>query len=327
MGVVREGFYRFEIYNDGSLLFIYDLANAQAILDTVPIDDNYPLDSRNLDRAVRAGLIVLVELFEDDEIRCEVGVGKSLTSKEKKRANVPWLPTAHAHLWLPSGRLRLDSANSLALIPEEADEEGAEFSCEPGHYRVSIDRVSWGELDESDEYDGAGEIISLNRIGKEDFKENQNVLIVAEFPGSEDPYQVSPVPTVPVGTIENGIFHGHVYFAEDNSFWLNLTSPLAEKIPLYFGKYDLDEEGVQADFVRINVDELNMTVRACINGVTYFEMSKKELSQVGPEVATGLPQPFYVGFADIIRFSWSKNTRKIRKAERGRWLSATLEKD
>ena len=328
MGTLRQGLSQFEIYNDGSLLFIYDSANTQAILETVPADDNYPLDERNLDRAVRAGLIVLVELFQDDEIRCEVGVGNPLTLKEK--AGVPWLPPAVAHLWLPSGKLRVDSANSLALIPEEADEKGAEFSCEPGHYRVCIDRLSWDELDEADEYDSADNVITLKKISEKEFTENDNVLIKAEYiEGNEVVGQLASAPqlTTPMGTIKDGIFHGHVYFDENKSFWLNLTPSLAEKLKLEYVKFDLYEDEVPTDLVRIDIGELNMTVRGCINGRRYFEMSKKQLSRVGQEVATGLAPMFFVDGQEMIRFSWDRNTRKIKKSECERWFGATLQQD
>lgn len=332
-GKVRTGFTRYDVANDGLLVYLYDLANAEAILESVPKDNDYPLDEQNLGDAVKAGLIVLIQLTQDDELDVEVGQGRPLTKKEK--AGLEWLPTEQAHLSLPSGVLRIDSANSLALIPEEADGIGAEYMCKPGQYRVSIDRVSVSQTSDEEDFDHPTHVFTLKSVSQEDFFKNDTVLIAAEGwvapdleaePGAADTFFDRPAPR---GRVEGNAFHGHVYFDEDKTFFLNLSPLSAKELKLNHinddGSGDLEDV---ADYVRLRVPALGLDIRCGINGRRYFEMSRKELAAIGKNVATGLSQQYRFfggeGF-EMIRFSWDKNSRKIKASEIEQWYEAILD--
>lgn len=330
-GKFRDGFRRYEVYNDGLLIYLYDPSNSQAILASVPEDDDYPLDEQNLGDAVKAGLIVLIRLSQDDELNVEVGQGRPLTKKEK--TGFQWLPIEQAYLSLPSGVLRIDSANSLMLIPEEADEDGAEFACEPGQYRVSIERVSLDQPDDR-QFEGPTHVLTLKSVSQKEFAGNDTVLVAAEgwvesnlvVEGTDgDTFYDQPPPC---GRVEGDRFHGHVYFDEDESFFLNLVPSSGQELNLNYVNCDWSADIEDAaDFVRITVPALGLDIHCCICGRRYFDMSKKELAAIGKNVATGLPQHCYFAGTglEMIRFSWDANSRKIKSSEIEQWYEAILE--
>jgi hypothetical protein len=71
--------------------------------------------------------------------------GRGLTKKEK--AGQPFLPIREGWLDLPSGRLRLESLNSLAIQGEQTTDRGAEIVVEPGRYRVCVETLNHGDAD------------------------------------------------------------------------------------------------------------------------------------------------------------------------------------
>jgi len=331
-GRFRKSLTRHQIYNDGLLVYLYDPANSEVILESLPKDDDYPLDEQNLGNAVRAGLIVLIQLTQDDALDIEVGHGRPLTKKEK--AGFEWLPIEQAHLMLPSGVLRIDSANSLALIPEEADEDGAEYMCKPGQYRVSIDRVGFNQPGEEGEFDHPTHVFTLKSVSQKEFSQNDTVLIAAEGwvapdldaeSGDADTFFDR---SAPCGRVDGKHFHGHVYFDEDKTFFLNLSRSVAKELKLNHINDDAaDDLEELADYLRIKVPALGLDIHCSIYGRRYFDMSRKELAEIGKNVATGIPQHRFFGSEglELIRFSWDTNSRKIKASEIEQWYDAILE--
>src|SRR5688572_13494323 len=96
---------RVELENSGLVLFLYDAANAKALRKAkLAIFDGYSPDVAYEDAPNK---LVTIELVQDDDVVMQVSVG---APKD--------LPAQRARLDLPSGRLRIESYDSLQLSEE-----------------------------------------------------------------------------------------------------------------------------------------------------------------------------------------------------------------
>jgi hypothetical protein len=118
-----------EIYNDGLMVFLYDESN-RGRLEPLGAALVHGEDGA-IAKIAADRLLVAYELPEDDPIRVAFSVGKPPGAKEKKgRA---WRKPQVTQLALPSGRLCVESLNSLRIDPAQPPAEGSAPSsrCRP----------------------------------------------------------------------------------------------------------------------------------------------------------------------------------------------------
>jgi hypothetical protein len=159
---MREGMHTVEVDNEGLLVFLYDLSNREKIsasdaqiLHGLDVDAS---DDPALKELAAKGLLVVYELPQDDPVHLGVIVGEPLSTKEKKGAK--WRKTQIARLSLPSGKLCVDSYNSLRFTDDTPSVPGATVDLPPGDYTLSLHRVD-SEAAKSDGYSGPLEIVTL----------------------------------------------------------------------------------------------------------------------------------------------------------------------
>src|SRR5262249_8691262 len=138
-----------EVYNDGLLVFLYDEVNGAAIRESgvdilTGFGDDTPRDRRLKDLAAK-GMLVAYELQQDDNVRAEVIVGRPLSREEM--ACCCWHLRQRTLLSLPSGRLCIESYNSLRIGPEEPGDEGAVVKVPPGDYLLTLHRIDWEAME------------------------------------------------------------------------------------------------------------------------------------------------------------------------------------
>jgi hypothetical protein len=86
------------------------------------------------------GLLIVFELYQDDELQAEVSLGPPLSEGEVE--GTAWSAPTQALLSLPSGTLCIESMDSLRLGPEEPTDEGVCLMLPPGDYVVSLQCLS-----------------------------------------------------------------------------------------------------------------------------------------------------------------------------------------
>ncbi|HMK34815.1 MAG TPA: hypothetical protein VK463_07105 [Desulfomonilaceae bacterium] len=144
--LLRNGAQQIYVYNDGPTVFFYDQGNGDIIKEAHPSllggfygDPAHDIDARLLELG-ETGKLVVLELFQDDEFQAELSFGPPLKAEEW--GNTSWSQPKEAFLSLPSGRLRVESMNSLPIGDDEPTDEGACVSVRPGEYLLSIQALS-----------------------------------------------------------------------------------------------------------------------------------------------------------------------------------------
>lgn len=162
--VFRKGSHIVDLYNSGLFVFLYDLAHAAAIQKADPdilhgFGGGWEKRDRKLKEVTAKALMVAYELDQDSGRDIEIAVGPPLSAKEKKQA--AWLREQKALLDLPSGRLRVESYDTLRLTEEwdstvehyrkyygtRPEHEGVTVKVPAGHYLLTLHRLDWEGLD------------------------------------------------------------------------------------------------------------------------------------------------------------------------------------
>jgi len=139
---LRDGSYPVYVYNSGPTMFLYDDANSETIRRAAPsLASGFYCDpEKDIDAPLRAlgenRLLVVFELYQDDEFVGEVSLGPPLTRQE--RGGVDWSEPARSILSLPSGALCIESLDCLRIGDETPDEAGGRLNIAPGDYVVSL---------------------------------------------------------------------------------------------------------------------------------------------------------------------------------------------
>lgn len=134
------------VYNSGPTMFLYDDASQDAIRDASPslLHGYYGDPAKDVDGPLLAlgeqGHLVVFELYQDDEFVGELSVGQPLSQDETD--GLPWSEPAWAYLNLPSGRLCVESLDSLRVGDDDPTDPGAMVSVPPGAYAVSLQCLS-----------------------------------------------------------------------------------------------------------------------------------------------------------------------------------------
>ena len=149
--VIRENAVPVYVYNEGLVVYLYDEANTAKLKSLLQKHRLLKNDFFNnlhakkfRDIVTREALCVAYTLEQDDPVSAEVGTGSPLTQEELKIAR--WLEPQTARLSLPSGRLRIDTPNTMPLDPDPRDDPGATVEVEPGEYVLTLYRIDWAEM-------------------------------------------------------------------------------------------------------------------------------------------------------------------------------------
>src|SRR5262249_52471095 len=140
-----------------------------------------------------AGAVVAYQLYQDDTEVIEIAVGPPLSAAEMK--NLPFTRPQQARLSLPSGRLRIESWNSLAISDDGGGEKGGRLQVLPGDYVLTLHRVDFW----SDEVHPMSAVITLTPVG--DLAAPRNPSPLLPLPDAGPPWQKK-------STVKDGAFHG-----------------------------------------------------------------------------------------------------------------------
>ena len=204
--MIRKSSKRARGYNDGLVVFLYDPSFSETIETQNPellggFAGNASLRDETLLGLARAGQLVAYEKLQDDELDIEIAVGEHLTAAEQKRA--PWAgKPQRAFISLPSGKLRVESYNSLSLTDEEPMEKGTTVKVPPGDYLLTLYRV-----------DGA-------RLASEEWKKvkaSDELVILTPLEPGEDIGSIAAMLTVGDAEIQRWPFEGE-YEIRDGVF-------------------------------------------------------------------------------------------------------------
>lgn len=154
-GMIRPSAVRVWVYNEGLCVYLHDEGTGERLREMmgsksmrgVSADKTFieNLSVRAFGLAVsRERLAVAYTLEQDDEVNVEVGVGPALTEGELAAAR--WLKPQYARLDLPTGRLRIDTANTMPLDPDEKQDAGGTVTVPSGDYLLTLYRVDYDAM-------------------------------------------------------------------------------------------------------------------------------------------------------------------------------------
>lgn len=227
---VHERSERAAFYNEGLLVFLYDGSYAAAIRESgVEVLEGYDKSSADdpaLNELAARGELLLYELYQDDEVEIEVIMADKITPDERTRLSAHVrLPTGWIRL--PTGKLFLDSYNTLRAGHEEVTDRGATVSLPAGDYSVTVYRCGSVAAEES-EY--PHDVLVLRPLKRKPTARRPAILSVtaAAPPLAEG--------GVGCGKITDGVFDGLIRFtAGSNLFAVNMDPQTAEALGLQAG--------------------------------------------------------------------------------------------
>jgi hypothetical protein len=198
------------------------------------MSDVEPSKDKALKKIVEQGLLVTYYLRQDDSIVVDVAVGPPLDKAEIKalaKQGVPLMKPSQTVISIPSGRLRIDTANTFRLSEESRayaeeyekehgkppaeddlkafglEDASGEITVPPGDYVLTLYRVHFEEMEDRDEddngFDGPGEFITLTPAGE--IERPKRIPTVIEY-GAGYPRIVG----LHAWKIEGGTFYGRV---------------------------------------------------------------------------------------------------------------------
>jgi hypothetical protein len=171
----RPGAQRLSVYNEGLCGYVHDEAHDADIrallrsgtygdVSNTTFFDNLSIPAFGAVAAKR-GFAFAFELDQDDGIDIDVLVGPPLTAEQL--ADAHWMPPQLTWLRLPSGRLRVDSPNTMPLDPDPGEDPGGVATVPPGDYQVSLYRLDWAAMHRAgvdETYNGPGHIVLLTPL-------------------------------------------------------------------------------------------------------------------------------------------------------------------
>ena len=279
---IRDGSQSVAIYNDGLIVYLYDEAFLDRLTEmdagaVVTGSDTRDEASELRRELIDARMMLAYELYTDNGVHCEVVVGKALSAKERRGRK--WIKVQKALIDLPSGKLRVESANSCRLQHEEPLDEGQSVEVPPGEYLVSLFRVD-PNFEEEDDWDDDDDVARLPA----------EVIVLtpsaeAKLPRKWDPFLtwagatgVAPL-RLPPNKIDGSSFCGSVL---RDSHWVftDATPQILRKMGVEFG-----------DVLDVEVDD--KTQRALYSGTlskhglgAYFRLGQYYGSEITPLLAT-----------------------------------------
>lgn len=314
--MVRKGASRLDLKNEGLVVFLYDEANRGQIADRgVSLIGGFSggaseLEDETLAALAAKGLLVAYELFQDDDITVEVAVGRPLTQKEAKSAR--WLPVQSAQLSLPSGRLCVETYNSLRLGSEPPEAAGGVVEVKAGNYLLTLHRLDRDAVEEAgiDDADLPDQFIVLTPIAKSKRPASAPAMLLAA------PLETASSP--PQYEIQDGVFYGRIRFWPDGVVYtLNLDREAANLLGLVAGKW-----------LRLTVESLALELHA-----VYLGENLREWNAVRSRLAAQIPPPILFAEAswlsdseldrDLLFGQPIKGNKPVAEGNRDRWLPVT----
>lgn len=250
---IRPGAVRVDVYNEGLLVFLLDESHLATIeASGADLESGYAEEDADIDKPLKKlakeGVLVAYELIQDDAVTAEVVVGPPLTKAELALAR--WHKPQIARLKLPSGVLRIDSANTLPLF-DDPDEEPGRVSVPPGDYVLSLYRLHWDKLKEDgllvdgEEWTGPQEVYVLTPVAET--KPIKGAKPLLRFPSAGTAHWLGKYQIV------DGVFHGKAFAAmERNGCLINIDRPAAKLLGLDVGAgLRVEVEGLTLEAVYI----------------------------------------------------------------------------
>ncbi len=145
---IRPGAQSVDVYNEGLLVYLLDEANLPVLEQSgADFQSGFAEDEADVDpqlkKLAKDGIYGAYELIQDDEVSVEIVVGPPLTKKELAVGR--WHKPQKAFLRLPSGKLRVDTPNTLPIHDEPTDPPGV-VNVPPGDYVLTLYRLHWDDL-------------------------------------------------------------------------------------------------------------------------------------------------------------------------------------
>lgn len=234
------------VYNEALLVYLWDeshlpqLQSSEADFESGYAESDAEID-KPLKKLAKDGILVAYELPQDDGVSFEVVIGTPLTKAEVMAG--PWGKPATANLRLPSGVLRVDTANTLTVEGEQ-DEEPGRVTVPPGDYVLSLYRREGGDAEA-----GPNEVLVLTPAAEAKPVKGAKALLR---------YARLPEKWIGAYSITNGVFTGKA-FAKDpqNLFLLNMDRAATERLALTPGSMlRIELEGFATDVVYIGEIEM-----------------------------------------------------------------------
>ena len=146
---------RVKVFNSGLEVWLYDRSfrNPLKASGAFEVDAGGAVFEKAMQGFVREGRILSYSLMQDDSLDLALAVRKPLTKAEL--GTISWREPQQAFLRLPTGRLVVESNDSLTIRKLKPTDPGAEIMVPPGDYLVTLYRVDWDVLAD-DDIDWAG---------------------------------------------------------------------------------------------------------------------------------------------------------------------------
>ena len=304
-GTVRDGATIVQIFNSGLEVWLYDEQNLAALRKSRAIAALHADDPAKLASHFRTGALVAYSLYQDDGLHIGVAVGPPLTDEELSGAR--WLKPQTAFLRLPSGKLCLDSNDTLRFGEEEVGDEGATVLVPPGDYRLTLYRIDYEALErEERKWKGPQEFIVLTPGSS-----------AAEAADDFLPFEpLRDTSWAGAYRVEGSCCEGLIWFADYwETFVLNLDRAAVEKLGLVPGKY-----------FRVTAPDTGLSILAVFSP-TWAEARKlAPLASKPAEYAFGAIAPMadWNG-AELLCCRRDSAKTAIKPAQRAIWISATVE--
>jgi len=236
-------------YNDGHWCFAYDRAHIPRLSELKAyealIGFSASIEAEKLLMQLGdEGLALAWQLDHDGGVVVDVVVGKKITSGQKGKAQ--WLKPQGSYLSIPSGRLRIETLNSLSFGPDEKTGEGCEIEISPGDYDVTLNRVNWSLMDDSmdDQPEIPTEVIVLEPVKPKGPREKNASLLLDDALGEDGRWLKG-------GKVEGTVFTGTTRKIawKPDIVYTNMRGAHAEEIGLAFG-----------DTIRIEAGDSSLTL-------------------------------------------------------------------
>ncbi len=231
----RAGSTMVEVYNEGLIVMLYDESHLPE-LEQSGADFSYGASDAEIGRPLKQlsknRTLAAYELVQDDPVSVEVIVGGPLTRQELKVGR--WQRPQVTALRLPSGVLRIDTANTFPLdgdSDDESEEAPGRLNVPPGEYVLTLYRLDWDKLEtegllgEDGAWNGPGEILVLTPVA--DAKPVKTVKPLLRVPG------VSMASWLRKYRVEDGVCHGRAFArVAREACSVNLDRKAAEQLNL-----------------------------------------------------------------------------------------------
>lgn len=197
---------RVTVFNSGLNVWLYDRGFRDELLASgaFEISADPAVFEKAMREFVRLGRLMSYDLMQDDSIDVAISIREPLSRKELGK--IPWREPQQAFLSLPTGRLVIESNDSLTIRSLSPTDPGGEVSVPPGDYLVTLYRVDWDTLAEDEiEWDGPSEFITLTAGPAAKPVTDQPISL---------PWDIA-IPDAETFSVIEGVYSGSVIFDDD----------------------------------------------------------------------------------------------------------------